>query len=190
MTIIEDIETPAPRAVLLSVHTSPLAQAGVGDGGGMNVYVRSLADALCRAGVEVDVVTRRTRQEEPDLVVLPSGAKVHTLTVGGVQPLARDDFHTIIEPFARAMEPIAAGADLLHAHYWVSAGVAHDLKHALGIPLVVTFHTLAGDKREAGIHDDADEREEVERAAALRRSDRRFHGGRRGAHHGRLWQRT
>ena len=40
------------------MHTSPLAQPGAGDGGGMNVYVRALASALARAGVECDVYTR------------------------------------------------------------------------------------------------------------------------------------
>ena len=40
---------------MLSLHTSPLAQPGQGDGGGMNVYVRSLAVALARAGVECDL---------------------------------------------------------------------------------------------------------------------------------------
>ena len=46
------------RVAMLSLHTSPLAQPGTGDGGGMNVYVRSLASALVRAGVECDLVTR------------------------------------------------------------------------------------------------------------------------------------
>ena len=46
------------RLAVLSLHTSPLAQPGTGDGGGMNVYVRELTTALARAGVECDVYTR------------------------------------------------------------------------------------------------------------------------------------
>ncbi len=53
------------RVAMLSVHTSPLAQPGTGDGGGMNVYVRSLASALARAGVECDVITRAEHAEQP-----------------------------------------------------------------------------------------------------------------------------
>ena len=34
------------RVAMLSVHTSPLAQPGAGDGGGMNVYVHALAAQL------------------------------------------------------------------------------------------------------------------------------------------------
>ena len=47
------------RLAVLSYHTSPLAQPGTGDGGGMNVYVRELSSALARLGHEVDVYTRR-----------------------------------------------------------------------------------------------------------------------------------
>ena len=46
------------RLAVLSLHTSPLAQPGTGDGGGMNVYVRELSSALARAGVACDVFTR------------------------------------------------------------------------------------------------------------------------------------
>ena len=35
---------------MLSMHTSPLALAGQGDAGGMNVYVRELVSALAQAG--------------------------------------------------------------------------------------------------------------------------------------------
>lgn len=40
---------------VLSLHTSPLAQPGTGDSGGMNVYVRELVAALAQAGVDCDV---------------------------------------------------------------------------------------------------------------------------------------
>src|SRR5947209_983186 len=42
------------RVAVFSMHTSPLAQPGSGDGGGMNVYVRALAPALPLARVKAD----------------------------------------------------------------------------------------------------------------------------------------
>ena len=45
------------RVAVLSLHTSPLAQPGSGDSGGMNVYVRELAASLAFSHVE------RSRQE-------------------------------------------------------------------------------------------------------------------------------
>ena len=53
---------------VLSLHTSPLAQPGTGDGGGMNVYVRELSSALARAGVVCDVYTRAWSQTDPAVV--------------------------------------------------------------------------------------------------------------------------
>ena len=43
------------RVAVLSVHTSPLAQPGTGDAGGMNVYVLELSRRLAARGVEVYV---------------------------------------------------------------------------------------------------------------------------------------
>ena len=60
---------PSPMSVgriaVFSMHTSPLAQPGTGDGGGMNVYVRALAAALARAGVDCDVYTRAEHRAQP-----------------------------------------------------------------------------------------------------------------------------
>ena len=61
------------RLAMLSLHTSPLAQPGTGDGGGMNVYVRELAAALARSGAECDVFTRAWRQGLPPLVEVEPG---------------------------------------------------------------------------------------------------------------------
>ena len=45
------------RVAVLSVHTSPLAQPGNGDAGGLNVYVLQSALHLARRGVAVDIFT-------------------------------------------------------------------------------------------------------------------------------------
>jgi D-inositol-3-phosphate glycosyltransferase len=42
------------------------------------------------------------------------------------------------------------GADVVHANYWLSGVVAHRIKHALDIPFVSTFHTLARVRAEGG----------------------------------------
>ena len=45
------------RISVLSLHTSPVAQPGQGDAGGMNVYVDQSVRALAAAGHRVDVFT-------------------------------------------------------------------------------------------------------------------------------------
>jgi D-inositol-3-phosphate glycosyltransferase len=166
---IEDDEPdlmPVRRLAIFSVHTSPLAQPGSGDGGGMNVYVRSLASSLARAGIACDVLTRADAVGLPTVVELEPGVRVVHLVAGPEAPVARGRLPELIGPFTDAARVwIAAqplGYDVLHANYWISGAVAHTIKHELGLPLVSTFHTLARVKAEAGIDDDPEVRGRIE----------------------------
>lgn len=153
------------RVAMLSVHTSPLAQPGMGDGGGLNVYVHSLASALARAGVECDVLTRAEHAEQPPIVVVEPGFRVVNLDAGPRAPVAKGDLPALVDELVAAghRHLVAAGDfDAIHAHYWVSGAVGHRLKHELDLPLVTTFHTLASTKAAVGIHDDTSERRRIE----------------------------
>jgi D-inositol-3-phosphate glycosyltransferase len=157
---------PLRRLAVLSVHTSPLAQPGAGDGGGMNVYVRALASALARAGVECDVLTRRDHPGQADVVEIEPGFRVVHLGAGQAAAVPKHDLIDLIEPLADATLEHLASEDLeydtLHANYWVSGALGHRLKHELDVPLVATFHTLARVKADAGVDDDPEQRARVE----------------------------
>ncbi|HVM39305.1 MAG TPA: glycosyltransferase, partial [Acidimicrobiia bacterium] len=148
------------RLAILSLHTSPLAQPGTGDGGGMNVYVRSVADALARAGVRCDVYTRSESPEAPPVVTVGPGVRVHHVVAGPTEPVPKEQLPELTAPFTHAMEAHLAGSGelpaLFHANYWLSGVAGHALKHEFGLPLVSTFHTLARVKAEAGAGDDPD----------------------------------
>jgi D-inositol-3-phosphate glycosyltransferase len=153
------------RIAMFSMHTSPLAQPGTGDGGGMNVYVRALATALARAGVECDVYTRAEHSSQPAVVQVEPGFQVVHVDAGARSPLPKHALPALVEPFVDASmrrmlerEPV----DVLHGNYWLSGAVAHRLKHELDVPLVATFHTLARVKAEAGVGDDSGHRTRVE----------------------------
>ena len=141
------------RIAVFSMHTSPLAQPGTGDGGGMNVYVRALASALARAGVECDVYTRAEHRTQPSVVQVEPGFRVVHVEAGPRAPVPKHDLPALVDPFVDASmrrmlerEPV----DVLHGNYWLSGAVAHRIKHELDLPLVATFHTLARVKAEAG----------------------------------------
>ncbi len=157
---------PLRRLAVLSVHTSPLAQPGAGDGGGMNVYVRALASALARAGVECDVLTRRDHPGQPDVVEIEPGFRVVHLDAGPPVALPKHALIDLIEPLGEATLEHLAQEDLrydaLHANYWVSGALGHRMKHELDVPLVATFHTLARVKADAGVDDDPEQRARVE----------------------------
>jgi D-inositol-3-phosphate glycosyltransferase len=149
---------PIRRVAMLSVHTSPLAQPGAGDGGGMNVYVRSLASNLARAGVRCDVLTRAEHAEQQPVVEVERGFRVVHVPAGPAAPVPKHELVHIIEPFADATAAFVAEHqapyDALHANYWVSGAVGHRVKHELDLPLVATFHTLDRVKAEAGLGED------------------------------------
>jgi D-inositol-3-phosphate glycosyltransferase len=140
------------RLAVLSLHTSPLAQPGQGDSGGMNVYVRELVSALAQAGVEADVFVRRWDEDTPEIVEVEPGFRVVHVEAGPVD-LAKEQLPDIVDTFADGVRDHLerlGDVDALHANYWLSGVAGHRLKHDLGLPLVSTFHTLARVKAETG----------------------------------------
>ncbi|HET6792877.1 MAG TPA: glycosyltransferase [Acidimicrobiales bacterium] len=143
---------------VLSMHTSPLAQPGTGDGGGMNVYVRELCSALARSGTRCEVFTRSWSAELPAVVEVEPGLRVHHVTAGPRRVLDKGDLIDHVEEFAEAvLDRLDAsevdGPEAVHANYWLSGMAGHVIKHRLDVPLVCTFHTLARVKA----HSDAGE---------------------------------
>jgi D-inositol-3-phosphate glycosyltransferase len=143
------------RLAVLSLHTSPLAQPGTGDGGGMNVYVRELTAALARTGVACDVFTRAWSPDLPPVVEVEPGLRVHHVPAGPAECVPKEALPAVVEEFtANVLGRMAAdtgsggteGGGLpytsVHANYWLSGLSGHVIKHELNLPLVCTFHTL------------------------------------------------
>jgi D-inositol-3-phosphate glycosyltransferase len=140
------------RLAMLSLHTSPLVQAGVGDSGGMNVYVRELVSALAQAGVDCTTYVRRWRDDLPDEVAVEPGFRVVHVAAGPVE-LPKEELPGVVDAFAGGVLDDLdrrGGADLVHANYWLSGVAGLRMKRDLGLPLVSTFHTLARVKAEGG----------------------------------------
>ena len=123
------------RLAVLSLHTSPLAQPGAGDSGGMNVYVRELVSGLAQAGVTSDVYVRRWAEGLPDIVEVEPGFRVVHVPAGPVD-LPKEGLLEVVDLFAdgvlaRLTEVDGANAaDVLHANYWLSAMAGHRLDQA------------------------------------------------------------
>ncbi len=139
---------------VLSVHTSPLAQPGTGDAGGMNVYVLQSALHLARRGVEVEIFTRATASADPPLVHIAPGVLVRNVVAGPFEGLDKYDLPTQLCAFAagvlRAEAVHEPGYyDIVHSHYWLSGQVGWLARDRWAVPLVHTAHTLAGVKNAA-----------------------------------------
>ncbi|HEX4434487.1 MAG TPA: glycosyltransferase [Acidimicrobiales bacterium] len=138
------------RLAVLSLHTSPLAQPGTGDGGGMNVYVRELTSALARSGVACDVFTRAWSPDLPPVVDVEPGLRVHHVPAGPLTALPKESLPAVVDEFtAGVIDRMAAAPRAgelpytsVHANYWLSGLSGHVIKHECNLPLVCTFHTL------------------------------------------------
>jgi D-inositol-3-phosphate glycosyltransferase len=141
------------RVAVLSLHTSPLVQPGVGDSGGMNVYVRELVSSLAQAGVACDVYTRRWSPDLAPSVTVEPGFRVVHLDAGPPGPVPKEELPAVVPEFTRRVVSAVragGGVDALHANYWLSGVAGHAAKHELDLPLVSTFHTLARVKAAGG----------------------------------------
>lgn len=150
---------------MISMHTSPLATPGVGDAGGLNVYVAELARRLGERGLGVDVFTRRTDADLPDVVDINEHARVIQVTAGPVDDVAKEDLPVYLDDFAAAMVSHIPDHQVLHSHYWLSGMVARTLRDRHQIPMVHTMHTMARVKnahRGAGHLSEPDVRERGE----------------------------
>ncbi|MDR2373870.1 MAG: glycosyltransferase [Bifidobacteriaceae bacterium] len=137
---------PAPgglRLALISLHTSPLARVGIGDAGGMNVYLRAVGAALARAGHQVDIYTRADSAAELargcDGL---AGAAVHYLKAGPAEPVDKADLAAFAPQFAAALAR-RPRPDLVHSHYWLSGLAGEAAASVWGVAHVQSLHTVA-----------------------------------------------
>ena len=168
------------RVAMISLHTSPLDQPGIGDAGGMNVYVLELARRLATRGIEVDIFTRATTSAlEPTVLAAPTASWSATSPPGPSRgsPRASCPASCASSP-ARCCATEAAQPlghyDAVHSHYWLSGQVGALARDRWGVPLVHSMHTMAKVKNDALADGDTPEPEG--------RHDRRG-AGRRGRRH-------
>ncbi len=164
-----ETDTPLRRAAGVVVHTSPLASLGGNDAGGMNVYVRELACHVARLGIPIDLFTRRTSPDTPEITHLCPGVRVVSITAGPPAPLSKNDLFPYLPDFAEQMALFSlrdgARYDVVHAHYWLSGWVAHLLRRYWETPFVQMFHTTAHMKNAVAATNDreSDQRLQIER---------------------------
>ena len=83
----------AVPAAIVSAHTSPLERPGGAKSGGLNVYVLELARQLAAMGCSVDIFTRATAPEQPEVSHIDANLRAIALRAGPAEPLpssARD----------------------------------------------------------------------------------------------------
>jgi D-inositol-3-phosphate glycosyltransferase len=134
------------KIALISEHASPLAPPGSVDSGGQNVYVAHVARQLAQLGYQVDVFTRRDSQDARQVVKLGPNLRVIHVHAGPSHFIAKEQMLPYMDEFAQSMMSFmkrkGISYDLVHANFFMSGMVAHQIRRTLGIPYVITFHAL------------------------------------------------
>jgi D-inositol-3-phosphate glycosyltransferase len=138
--------TSPQRVAMISMHTSPLATPGVGDAGGLNVYVGEVSRRLGERGLKVDVFTRADAAGGPETVEVHEHTRVIHVPAGPAGPVAKEDLLNLVHAFGERLDTQMERYDVIHSHYWLSGMVGRQLKAHHGLPLVHTMHTMAAVK--------------------------------------------
>jgi D-inositol-3-phosphate glycosyltransferase len=136
----------APRVAVMSVHTSPVDQPGTGDSGGMNVYIREVAERLAARGTEVDIFTRDRGCDGPIIQETSPGTRVIRVKAGPCVPVPKADLLRFLPEFLGSVLQLTRREgrryDVVHSHYWLSGWVGTSARRIWGVPFVTSFHTL------------------------------------------------
>jgi D-inositol-3-phosphate glycosyltransferase len=154
------------RVAMISMHTSPLATPGVGDAGGLNVYVGEVSRRLGERGLKVDVFTRAQAADCPPVVEVNEHTRVIHVPAGPAELVPKEALLDLVQAFGERLEGQMDQYDLVHSHYWLSGMVARRLKSHWGLPLVHTMHTMAKVKNAALTGDQTEEPDDREQGEA------------------------
>jgi D-inositol-3-phosphate glycosyltransferase len=133
---------PALKLCIVSMHTSPAHLPGSGDAGGMNVVERAQAFALAELGHRVEMVTRRSNPNDPDVIELAPGVVLRHLTAGPTTPLPKSAIDHHLDQFREGLSRLG-DYDLFHSHHWMSGVAALPVATDRGVPHVQSFHSVA-----------------------------------------------
>ncbi len=135
------------RIAILSVHTSPIAPPGGKKVGGMNTYIREIAQEFSRLGIGVDIFTRRVSPNQTQVDnSLDENVNVINIVAGTPDKMFPLEIYPHLQEFTSGVIAYTirhnVSYDLVFSHYWLSGWVAEQLKETWGTPFVQVFHTL------------------------------------------------
>jgi glycosyltransferase involved in cell wall biosynthesis len=141
------------------------------------VYVAHLAAQLARTGYQVDIFTRRDSHAQKQVVRWKHNIRVIQVPAGPPRYLPKEKLLPHMGAFAHFMIRFARrqkiGYDVVHANFFMSGLVAQQIREALGIPFVITFHALGMVRRLAqGAADGFPDRRITIEHSLMREADR------------------
>lgn len=153
------------RLAVISYHTCPISDEEGKEVGGMNVYVLELAKELAKKGIILDLYTRSQDENSPKIVTVAKNLRVIHIPAGVQKSFPKKELAQYIPDFLTNFYSFIAEEkltyDVLSCHYYLSGLIGLAVKEKLGIPMTITFHTLALMKNLVARTED--EKEDLER---------------------------
>jgi D-inositol-3-phosphate glycosyltransferase len=157
---------PLKHIAFISDHASPLADLGGVDTGGQNVYVGQLCRFLADQGYRIDLFTRWENRAQKRVVNWLPNVRVIHVKAGPIDVRPKEELLPLMDEFRENVLTFIRQEnlhyELIHAHFFMSALVASQIKQILGIPYTVTFHALGYIRQ---IHQGVNDKFPVERIA-------------------------
>jgi D-inositol-3-phosphate glycosyltransferase len=139
------------KIALIAEHLGPVGRLGTNayPGGQAAAGLLSLAKALAARDHQVTVYSRQDSAALPGRVAVGHGVTVEYIPAGPQATLPADMLLPHIPAFARHLAERwrRSAPDVAHAHCWTSGMAALGGARDLDIPVVQTFHSLAGGLR-------------------------------------------
>jgi D-inositol-3-phosphate glycosyltransferase len=136
------------RIAMISEHASPLTDTDDAVGGAQQRHVADLSRALADLGHDVRVYTRRDSPDLADVVPMAEGLYVVHVPAGPAEKVPADLLLPHMGDFAQWLDTCWRegdwAPDVAHAHFWTSGLAAVTAARRFGIPVVQSFHELAG----------------------------------------------
>jgi D-inositol-3-phosphate glycosyltransferase len=155
------MENTRLKIAILSVHSSPLGQPGIGDTGGMSIYIRELTQELARQGHIVDIYSRTQDLVTPEIIELSANARQIHIQAGERADMDKLLIYSHAPDFACKTATFSKDHnlqyDIIFSHYWISGIAGLYLQKWWQVPHLVMFHTLGAIKNSLGIGEDEPE---------------------------------
>jgi len=143
---------------MISIHSSPLAEIGSRETGGMSVYLLENSRNIGKMGHEVDLVTLAAYGEETSIEQLFENVWLVRLSNTFLPQPSKDKLlgkmPELALSFGRFLKAQKRSYSVVHSHYWLSGILTNLVESMLNCPHIVTFHTLADVKNRASRNND------------------------------------
>jgi D-inositol-3-phosphate glycosyltransferase len=110
------------RIAEISVHSCPQRSPGIGDVGGMNLYILALSHEMNKLGVYVDIFARRHDPDEPEIININERTRLIHINAGEAKDISKTEIYNCLPEFqanlTAFMQRDGAKYDIILSNYW------------------------------------------------------------------------